>query len=249
MQVVKEYHDSRHTMLFVGPPGSGKTTLACHLFGKENTISIAYDPKQLKAVGKIDALLMDPHRPWEDTIEALAVLKRDFKHKKCITVSDMTHMSRQLLYAEPKGKDVRRAYAMAIDKLRQFIEKLLTEFDQHIIMEAVDMFIRDEEDKVMYTLPNVIGKDTFATELPGMVDHVFYVNLPKNVTEIVNGKPTTKVIRTILTQANGTALAKNRMNIAGEPRILDISEVVMIEDGSFANIEALRMKLLGTTAL
>ena len=48
-----------------------------------------------------------------------------------------------------------------------------------------------------------------------------------------------------LTASDGLRLAGNRLNIAGESKVIDLSESVMIEDGSFANIEALRKKILG----
>lgn len=250
MEIVKGYKDQVHTILMVGPPGSGKSTLAVNLFGKEVTVVIAYDRRGLKAVGEVDALLIDPARPWEDSIEALQVIQRSFSHKKCIVVNDATTMSRMLLFAEKPSRDARQPYAMAINKLRQFMLKLTTEFkDKHIIVECVDQLVRDEEDKVTYTAPNVIGKDTFALEFPGMFDHVFYVNMPDTATTIVDGKPVTRVSRTILTQSVKGKLAKNRVNVAGEPRILDISEPVTIEDGNFDNIEALRQKLLGPTPL
>jgi hypothetical protein len=248
MEVVKGYKDPKHSILMVGPGKAGKSTLSVNLFGRENTVVIAYDRKGLKSVGEVDALLIDPKNIWTDTIEALQCIRRDFppNKKSCIVVNDMTFMSRMLLYAEKESKDNRKRYALAIDKLRQFCIKLTTEFtDYHIIAEVVDQLIRDDNDNVGYTAPSVIGKDTFALELPGMFDHVFYVNLPETKTTIVNGKPFTKTTRTILTQSVGGKQAGNRMNIVGEPRILDISEEVMIEDGSFANIDKLRKKLLG----
>jgi hypothetical protein len=248
MEVVNGYKDPKHSILMVGPGKAGKSTLAVNLFGKENTVVIAFDRKGLKSVGKVDALLIDPLHVWDDTLEALRIIKKDFppSKKTCIDINDMTFMSRMLLYAEKESKDNRKRYALAIDKLRQFAIKITTEFtDYHIIAEVVDQLIRDENDNLSYTAPSVIGKDTFALELPGMFDHVFYVNLPQTITKIVAGKAVTTTTRSILTQTVGGRQAGNRMNVVGEPRILDISEEVMIEDGSFANIEKLRQKLLG----
>ena len=42
MQFVKDYRSSRHTIILMGPPKSGKSTLAVNLFGRENAIVIAY---------------------------------------------------------------------------------------------------------------------------------------------------------------------------------------------------------------
>lgn len=247
MEIVNGYKDLTHSILMVGPPGSGKSTLAVNLFGKADTIVIAYDRKGLKSIGKVDALLIDPKQPWEDSITALNIIQQKYAFKKCIVINDATTMSRMFLFAEGSSKDMRKPYALAIGKLRQFMLKLTTEFpNQHVIVECVDQLVRGEEDEVTFTAPNVIGKDTFALELPGMFDHVFYVNMPDSKTTIVNGKPFTEVKRTILTQSVKGKLAKNRINIAGEARILDISESVMIEDNDFTNITTLRTKLLGS---
>lgn len=248
MEVSEGYHDSTHSILMIGPPKSGKSTLSVNLFGKDKSLVIAYDRRGLKSVGKVDALLIDPAHVWDDSLEALSYIKKNYPPsvKQCIIINDATHMSRMLLYEEKASKDNRKRYAGAMDKLRQFMLKLTTEFtDYHLIVESVDQIIRDEDDQTSYTAPNVIGKDTFAMELPGMFDHVFYVELPTSKVEMVGGKPKEIIRRTILTQANKGKLAGNRMNVAGEPRILDISEEVMIEDNSFANIDKLRAKLLG----
>lgn len=251
MELMTGYQSAYHSILMVGPPKSGKSTLSVNLFGKDKTLVIGYDIKGLKSLGKVDILPIDPTKPWADSLDALSWIRREAKRikKECIVLNDATHMSRMLLYAEKEGKDNRKRYALAIDKLRQFMLKLTTEFnDFHIIVESVDQVVRDDEDKVSYTAPNVIGKDTFAMELPGMFDHVFYVELPNSKTEIVNGKPVTTVTRTILTQSTKGKLAGNRINVAGQPRILDISEPVLITDNDFSNVDKLRHKLLGDTA-
>jgi len=246
MQFVKDYRSSRHTIILMGPPKSGKSTLAVNLFGRENTIVIAYDREGMKSVGKVDQLLIDPSKVAQETIDALAYIKSHCAHKKCIIVNDMTHAGRYYYAVAPASKDDRKMYQYAIQNLRSLVMKLNSEFpNQHIIYECVDMYIEDKEDKVVYNYPNVPGRTTFAQEFPGMVDHVFYVNLPREKTTIINGKPIKSIERTILTASDGLRLAGNRLNIAGESKVIDLSESVMIEDGSFANIEALRKKILG----
>lgn len=238
--------DKRHTILLLGPPKAGKTTLACNLFGKENTVVLAYDVDGLKVVDDVDALIIDPMNAWEDTMEALRVLKKEYSKKTTIVVNDITTCGMLFLRNAPQSRDPRRTYGIAIDQLRQLVEKLKFDFPTyHVIFEAVDMYLEDEQEAVIFTYPNVIGRYTFAQQLPGMVDHVFYVVPPKiKKTVDSKGKVTKEVERVILTQTDGIKLAGNRVNVAGKEPILELTEKVSIEDG-VDNIARLRKKLLG----
>lgn len=241
----KKKLNDRHTILLLGPPKAGKSTLASHLFGQENTIVLAYDPDGLKSNPDTDALIIDHKNAWQDSIAAFDMIKKDYKHKTCIVINDITTAGMTFLRNAPQGRDLRRSYGIAIDQLRQLIEKLKFDFSQSVIIEAVDMYIEDENAGVIFTYPNVIGKNTFAQQLPGMLDHVFYVNPPKTKTVIdpKTKKPVKQQLRTILTQSDGLKLAGNRVNTAGQKPILELTEEVSIGSG-LDNIEILRNKLL-----
>jgi hypothetical protein len=235
----------RRMMLFFGPAKSGKTTLACNLLGKDNTVVFAFDPDGVKSVLPIDVFYIDPKRPWEDTLDTLNELQKLKDKKKCIVVSDLTQASK--LYYRTSGdfKDPRKTYGIAIDRMMQLMEQLKQNFRwATIIFEAVDMYVEDEQEKITTALPNVIGKTTLAPQIPMMVDDVLYFNLPKQIKQkSADGKSIETVVeRTILTAADGFKLAGNRINKAGETAILDLNEEVSIGHNDFSKIEALRKK-------
>ena len=234
-------------ILAYGPAKSGKTTFACNLMGKENTVVLAFDHDGTKSVLPIDVFYMDSKRPWEDWLETVNELQKLKGKKKCIVLSDLTSASRLMLYTAGEFKDPRKIYGVAIDRMTQMINKLKFEFTwATVILEAVDIYIEDENEKVTVALPNVIGKATFAPTIPAMVDDVFYFLNPR-VTKEYNATTkqfVQKVERFILTSSDGFKLAGNRVNKAGEEQILDLNEEVSIGvDGNMSHLQSLRERM------
>ncbi len=236
----------RRMMLFFGPAKSGKTTLACNLLGKDKTVVLAFDPDGVKSVLPIDVFYIDPKDPWKDTLDTLNNLQKLKGSKNCIVVSDLTQASKMFFRTAGEHKDERKTYGIAIDRMMQLIEQLKQNFKwATVILEAVDMYVEDSQEKITTALPNVIGKNTLAPQIPMMVDDVFYFNLPiqRKVPNPTTHKIDTVVERTILTSADGFKLAGNRINKAGEPVILELNEEVAIGNNDFSKIDSLRKKL------
>jgi len=239
----------RHIILLMGPSKAGKTTLACLLFGKQNTFVLSFDPDGLKSVRPIDAFIVDPKKPWDYCVDVFPEITKLKGKKNTCVVDDLTHMGYVFLRVQKSYKDSRKTYGEAIEQMRQLVEKLKYDFPWlNIIYTSTDMYVEDQEEKVVMTYPNVIGRYTFAQEMPGRCDHVFYLLPPKQRKKVVDGGKRLiidKVERKILTTSDGVLMAGNRVNQAGGETILELQEEVSVDDG-LKNIERLRSKLLGT---
>lgn len=244
-----------HSILLLGPSKVGKTTLAAHLFEKPHTVFISFDEDGLSSIRPIDAFIIDRARPFEDFIDTLTEIKKLEGSKTTIVVDDVTRMGYMLFRNEKptKGGNVLPQYGKAIDKMRQIVEKLKWDFNEfNKIYCSLDMYVADKEadgeDSVVFTYPNVIGRYTFAQELPGLMDHIFYLLPPKQTTKLEkqNGKIIKHITteRRILTAPSGVLMAGNRINIAGQEPILELTEEVNIGE-NLENIENLRKKLKG----
>lgn len=241
----------RHIILFAGPGKSGKTTIAYHLFGRENTSILSYDEIGMKSIRPVpSAFVINPNDPWKDTLNTLPELKN--LKKQALLVDDLTHMGNMFfrhIRDTAKHSNTLKMYGGAIDYSRQVMEYCKWNLTHmHIIYTCTTRSVTDEDGE-RWTFPNVIGKDTFAQEIPALVDHLFFVMPPVQETIIPGGRAKdarTVISRKILTSGNGAIIAGNRMNQAGQQPILELTEEVAIEDGSLENIEKLRKKLLGS---
>jgi hypothetical protein len=238
---------SRRMILAYGPSKAGKTTFSVNLMGKENTVMIAFDHDGVKSVLPMDVFYIDPKRPWEDWLDTVPELQKLKGKKTCINVSDLTTAGRLMLYTAGTFKDPRKAYGIAIDHIIQMVNTLKFEFTwATVILEACDVFVEEENEKIVSTLPNVIGKSSLAPALPGMVDEVFYFKLPitKKVANPKTHKLEDQTERFILTSSDGIKLAGNRINKAGQELILDLNEEISIGiDGDMSKLIELRRRL------
>jgi hypothetical protein len=237
----------------MGPSKSGKTTLACYLFGKPNTAVVSYDPDGLRSVRPIDNVFIIGEasgKPHDDFINSLPHLQKLKGKVTTIVVDDLMHAGMTYLENAKPSPNKLKMYGEAIGQLREVVNKLKYDFTwANVIFTATDMYVADKEDEdaPVMTYPNVIGRYTFAQEMPARCDHVFFVLPPKQIKTIrpgTNGKiMDVNCERKILTTADGIRLAGNRMNTIDE-HILELKEEVTIGEG-LNNIEQLRAKLLG----
>lgn len=244
----------RHIILFMGPGKSGKTSTAFNLFGRENTSVLSYDVEGLKPIRPVTScFVIDLQNAWKDTWETLPELKK--VKQTTILVDDLTHAG-NAFFAEARRtsrhNNKMKMYGDAIEHLRDLMDYLKYNLpDKHIVYTCTSRIVveDDDDEKIRLTMPNVIGKDTFAQEIPARVDHLFFMLPPvakTRVTKDQKGRVTGKQTlweRKILTQSTGSILAGNRMNQAGGEQILTLEEEVTIGEG-LSNIEALRNKLL-----
>lgn len=245
---------ARHIILFMGPGKSGKTTTAFNLFGRENTTVLSFDKEGLKPIVPVPScFIIDLTNPWKDTYETITGALKNTT-KSAILVDDLTHAGQAFYAYERKhGRHSNKVkfYGDAIEHMRDLMDYLKYNTDKHIIYTCTSKIVLEEDNNetVRITMPNVLGTNTFAQELPARVDHLFFMLPPQRQTQIVKdakGKITgkeVKHIRKILTQSDNDIVAGNRMNQAGGSQILTLEEEVTIDD-NLTNLTALRNKLL-----
>lgn len=98
IQSAKEFKELKGTYLIYGPPGMGKTSTFKFLPGKTLLLDIDRTSHVLKGSEKIDVIMIDNVKTWEDWVNTLTELgKMDLSAYENIGVDNVSELERCLL--------------------------------------------------------------------------------------------------------------------------------------------------------
>lgn len=199
----------QRVMLFYGQSGSGKTRLACEIFGSD-TLLLSCDPGGLG--GALSAIHLKPKHIKVDShsqlVALIPLLKKDAgKEFKCLVVDSVSYLQRIFMSSilQTIGRELPRfeEWNLCVERMRNII-KQIAELDCHVIFTATEDTQKDEITGAIFGGPNLPGK--LAKELPQACDIVAHLM----ATSAYNSQGKREVVYKMINVPDGVWFARDR---------------------------------------